>query len=313
MRKVAGLVVVVVVVLGVAGFAFLHSVTANGQPTSAKTGQPASAKSGQPASVKVAKVATSTKTYSMKAGGLTRSYVVIAPDKALPKSAPVIIALSGYGATVPEEVARDELTPYVSADEAELVYPVAVKASWDAIGCCGYANTHKVNDLAFLEALVPKVDPGHARPVYVMGFSNGARLAYRVACTDPTLFDAYAMVKGVPLPGCTVSKPVTLLEIASVNDDEIPYKPGDGGLEPLPVTTEVARLHASDECPAPSVVTHSLDMTLTTWSGCADGTRLAFAVWPEGKHLFPRPPITKQAAAPVIWSFFTKTPLAPLP
>jgi polyhydroxybutyrate depolymerase len=218
----------------------------------------------------------------------------------------VIIALSGYGATVPEEVARDELTPYVSADEAELVYPVAVKASWDAVGCCGYANTHKVNDLAFLEALVPQVDPGHARPVYVMGFSNGARLAYRVACTDPALFDAYAMVKGVPLPNCTVRKPVTLLEIASVNDDEIPYKPGDGGLEPLPVTTE-------DECPATSAVTHSLDMTLTTWSGCADGTRLAFAVWPGGKHLFPRPPVTKQAAAPVIWAFLTKTPLAPLP
>jgi polyhydroxybutyrate depolymerase len=302
MRKVAGLVVAVVVVLGVAGFALLHSVAANGQQASAKSGQPASVK-----------VATSTTTYSMKAGGLTRSYVVIAPDQALPKSAPVIIALSGYGATVPEEVARDELTPYVSADEAELVYPVAVKASWDAIGCCGYANTHKVNDLAFLEALVPKVDPGHARPVYVMGFSNGARLAYRVACTDPTLFDAYAMVKGVPLPGCTVSEPVTLLEVASVDDEEIPYKPGDGGLEPLPVTTEVARLHGSDECPATSVVTHSLDMTLTTWSGCADGARLAFAVWPEGKHLFPRPPVTKQAAAPVIWSFFTKTPLAPLP
>ena len=60
-------------------------------------------------------------------------------------------------------------------------------------------------------------------------------------------------------------------------------------------------------------MTHSLDMTLTSWSECAGGTRLAFAVWPEGDHLFPRPPITKQSAAAVIWSFLTQTALAPLP
>jgi hypothetical protein len=30
-------------------------------------------------------------------------------------------------------------------------------------------------------------------------------------------------------------------------------------------------------------------------------------------HLFPRPPVTKLGASPVIWSFLTRTPLAPLP
>ena len=45
----------------------------------------------------------------------------------------------------------------------------------------------------------------------------------------------------------------------------------------------------------------------------ADGSRLSFAVWPESKHLFPRPPVTRQAASPAIWAFFTQTALAPLP
>jgi polyhydroxybutyrate depolymerase len=296
MRKRAGLAVAAVLVLAAAGFTVAHFAGGIGRPARASV-----------------RVATSTRTYSLTAGGRKRSYEVIAPAGGLPQADPVIIALSGLGATVPEEVSRDQLVPYVSADEAELVYPVAYSQSWNATGCCGLAAARKVNDLAFLQALVPAVDPRHARPVYVMGFSNGARLAYRVACTDPGLFDAYAMVKGVPLAGCVVRTPVTLIQLASVNDPEIPYKLGDHGLEPLPVTTEVAALHTADGCPAKAAVTHAKDLTLTSWSGCAAGTRFAFAAWPGGAHLFPRPPVTKQGAAPVIWAFLTNTALAPLP
>jgi polyhydroxybutyrate depolymerase len=300
MGKIADLVVAVIVMLGIAGFAFMHSVDASGKP----------ARTHVAAAITVP---TSTKTYSMTVAGVKRSYVVIAPSQGLPRSAPIIVTLSGLGASVAEEASRDQMIPYATAGEAELVYPVAVQTSWNAIGCCGYASAHNVNDLAFIEALVPKVDPGKQRSIYVLGFSNGARLAYRIACTDPGLFDAYAMVKGVPLAGCAVTAPVTLIELASVDDQEIPYRPGDHGLEPLPVTTLMARLHAADRCPAASLVTHDEDMKLTSWSGCADYTRLGFAVWPTGKHLFPRPPITELGASPVIWSFLTRTPLAPLP
>jgi polyhydroxybutyrate depolymerase len=158
------------------------------------------------------------------------------------------------------------------------------------------------------------VDPGHARPVYVVGYSNGARLAYRVACTDPGLFDAYAAVKGGPSPSCMVREPVTIAQLASLDDPESAYKPpATSSKNPIPVTTLVSRLHATDQCPAGHAVTHSGSMTLDTWSGCADGTRLALATWTGGVHSFPRPPASVPAAAQVIWSFFTNTPLAALP
>ena len=300
MRKFVGLFVAVAVVLAIAGFTFMHAVHAGGKPESTRLA----------ANIKVP---TSTKTYSMTVTGVKRSYQVIAPVKRLPSSAPIIVTLSGLGASVASEEDRDQMLPYVTAGEAELVYPVAVQMSWNAIGCCGYASIHNVDDLAFIKALVAKVDPGKRRSIYVLGFSNGARLAYRIACTDPGLFDAYAMVKGVPLPDCTVTAPVTLIELASVDDPEIPYQPGDHGLVSLPVTTLMFQLHAADRCPKASLVTHDEDVKLTSWSGCADYTRLELAAWPTGMHLFPRPPVTKLGASPVIWSFFTRTPLAPLP
>ena len=300
MKKVAGLVVAVVVVLGIAGFVGWHAAGASGQPAKAK---PA-------ASVKVK---TSAKTYSMTVAGLKRSYEVIAPVKAPPKSAPVIVVLSGIYSTVHDEISRDDLLAYTTANEAELVYPVAVDESWNAINCCGEAATKNVNDLAFLQALVAKVDPGHARSVYVVGYSNGARMAFRVACDDPALFDGYAMVKGAPTPGCNMRKPVTVLQLASMNDPEIPYKPGDKGLEPLAMTTLVADLRTAAKCSAKSAVAHSGSMTLTTWPECGNGTRLGFAVWKAGVHSFPRPPGSIPAASQVIWSFFMKTQIAPLP
>jgi polyhydroxybutyrate depolymerase len=301
MKKVVGVVVAVIVVLGVAGFTWLHAASASGQSAKAKVS----------ANVKVA---TSTKAYSMTAAGLKRSYEVIAPTKGLPASAPIIVFLSGIYSTVAAEVSRDDLVPYVTSDQAELVYPVGYDESWNAITCCGEAAAKNVNDVAFLEALVPKVDLGHARPIYLVGFSNGARLAYRIACDDPGLFDEYAMVKGEPTPGCVMRKPVTILQLASVNDPEVPYKPGDhGSVESLPMTTLVAELHKSESCPAKSTTLHSGQLTLTTWTGCADGTRLGFAVWPGGLHSFPRPPASSPAASQAIWSFFTQTPFAPLP
>jgi polyhydroxybutyrate depolymerase len=298
MRKLAFVVTAVVVALGVTGFVALRAVGASDQ---------------RPARVLKAVPAEATKNYSMTVAGAKRSYQLTAPATPPPASVPVIIMLSGLGATVAQESKRDLLIPYAKAGKAEVVYPVATKGSWNAMGCCGYAGAHKVNDLAFLKALVAKLAPGHKRRVYVVGYSNGARLAYRVACTDPGLFDGYAMVKGGPMTDCVVRRPASIIQVASLDDPEVAYKPGEKGREPLPVTTELARLLKAENCPADPSVTKSGTMKLQEWSGCAGGSREALAVWQDGKHSFPRPPASKPAAAQVIWSFFTKSPLAPVP
>ena len=297
MKKVIGVVVGVVVALGVAGFVSLHAVDANGQP----------------ATTAAVKVATSIKTYSMTVTDLKRSYEVIAPVKAPPKSVPVIVVLGGIGSSASGEASRDDLIPYATDNQAVLVYPQGYGESWNAVSCCGAAAAKDVNDVAFLQALVARVDPGHARTVYVVGYSNGARMAYRVACDDPGLFDGYAMVKGGPTPGCALRKPVTLLQMAASDDPEIPFKPGDKGIEPLPMTTLVYDLQSVDKCSAQRTETKSGSMTQTTWSTCGNDTRLAFAVWSVGVHSFPRPPASVPAASQVIMAFFTKTALAPLP
>jgi poly(3-hydroxybutyrate) depolymerase/peptidoglycan/LPS O-acetylase OafA/YrhL len=243
-------------------------------------------------------------TYSMKSGGLTRQWVQLAPAGTLPAADPIIVVLSGINATTKLEIARDHLTSYVQAGEAELVYPAGYERSWNAGGCCGKAAKAGVNDVAFIEALVASVDPGHHHPLDLVGYSNGGRLAYRISCTDPSLVNQIAVVKAMPQPGCEPAKPVTLLQVDSTDDKQVPYQPGDKGKESPPATVQVARLETLDRCSAKTTKQTRGIMALTTWPDCADGTRLAFAVYHGGGHSFPQASGATPSAAAVIWAFF---------
>jgi polyhydroxybutyrate depolymerase len=273
--------------LGVAVFAGVHIISAVERPST-------------------------TTTYSMQVGKLTRQYEVIAPTAPLPKSAPILVVLAGAAATNSTEIARDRITPYADADKAEVVYPVAIAESWNAIGCCDGAAKQNIDDVGFIKALVPKIDPGHARPIYIVGYSVGGRLAYRLACTDPTLFDGMAAVKADPMPGCVVTKPMNMIVFSALDDTYVPYKQGETGKETPPATVQIASLRSHMDCPGkPTVVKHG-EMTLSTWS-CADGKTLQWGVWPMGGHNFPPPLPHTPGADQLIWSFVSKTPLAPLP
>jgi polyhydroxybutyrate depolymerase len=254
---------------------------------------------------------STTTTYSMKVGRLTRHYEVIAPTATLAQSAPIIVVLSGAAATTSDEITRDQMVPYVNADEAEVVYPVAIKESWNAIGCCDGAAAENVNDVGFIKALVPRIDPGHARPIYMVGYSVGGRLAYRLACTDPTLFDGMAAVKADPMPGCVVTTPMNVIVFSSLDDKYVPYKPGEKGKETPPATVQIARLQKDMGCASKPTVAKPKGMTLSTWS-CANGKTLEWALYPTGGHDFPGPK-DGTSANQLIYSFVTKTPLAPVP
>jgi polyhydroxybutyrate depolymerase len=253
------------------------------------------------------------KVRSMMVGQLKRSWLTIIPTATLPKSAPIIVVLSGVGASASVESRRDRLIPYVDADKAEVVYPIAFKESWDAGGCCGAAAKLKVDDVSFLERLVPVVDPGHARPIYFVGYSNGGRMVYDLECTDPGLFDAMAIMKADPMPGCVVSHPQNVLVVSALDDPAVPFKTGEKGKETPPATVQIARLRTNLGCPARSSALRHGNMTITSWSSCTGGKRLAWAVYAIGGHNFPPPTATTPSGAQIIWSFFTKTALAPLP
>jgi poly(3-hydroxybutyrate) depolymerase/peptidoglycan/LPS O-acetylase OafA/YrhL len=247
---------------------------------------------------------------TMQVGNMTRSYTVLTPAKrTLPASAPIIMVLSGINSTQDQEIGRDQLTSYVTAGDAELVYPLAYRESWNAIGCCSWAAQASVNDVGFIEALVKKVDPGNTRPIYLMGYSNGGRLAYTLACEDPLLFDGTAVVKADPMPWCNITVPQKILQVSATDDTDVPWYSGEKGnfRESPAAQVENTTLRYEDQCSTESASSKQGNMTLTTWSDCLDGSSVSFAVYTAGVHSYPRPPVSFPAASQVIWAWINNT------
>ncbi|HEX3513733.1 MAG TPA: acyltransferase family protein [Trebonia sp.] len=247
---------------------------------------------------------------TIQVGNMTRSYTVLTPaKKTLSASAPIIMVLSGINSTQDQEISRDQLTSYATAGEAEVVYPLAYRESWNAIGCCSWAAQKVVNDVGFIEALVKKIDPGNERPIYLMGYSNGGRLAYTLACKDPLLFDGTAVVKSDPMPWCDITVPQKILQISSTDDTDTPYYTGEKGhfRESPSALVQNNILRYEDQCSTESTSSHQGNMTLTTWSDCLDGSSVSFAVYTAGVHSYPRPPVSFPAASQVIWAWINNT------
>jgi len=243
-----------------------------------------------------------TATHTLGAGGVTRQWVQVTPGGGVTATTPILVFLHGRSVTPQEEIQRDGLLPLVAQGRAELVYPTGIGKSWNAGGCCSTAAAQNVDDVGFIRALIPQVDPVRIRPVFLVGYSNGGRLAYTLACQDPGLVDGFAIVDAMPLRACNSARPISILQIDGTADNEIPYKPGDSGAE-TPATTQVAALRARDGCTAAPVSVRTGALTVATWSGCRDGTRVVFATYQGGTHAWPVGDTTTPSGAMTIWSF----------
>jgi poly(3-hydroxybutyrate) depolymerase len=129
-----------------------------------------------------------------------------------------------------------------------------------------------------------------------------------------------AAVKADPMPGCVITTPMNVIVFSSQNDKYVPYKPGEPGKETPAATVQIATLEKDLECSTkPTVAKYGQPnktkygvMTVSTWS-CADGKTLEWAVDPDGGHGFPIPTSFGAGANQLIYSWITKTPMAPVP
>ncbi|WP_233509976.1 alpha/beta hydrolase family esterase [Actinomadura craniellae] len=157
---------------------------------------------------------------------------------------PLVLAMHG-GASTMDRMRR--LTGFDGpADEHGFLvaYPDGFMLSWNAGDCCGPAKVGNVDDVGFLTKLADTlVDAGFADPdrIYATGFSNGAGMAYRLACEGPGRFAAIGVVSAaLVMKRCEPSRPVPVLVYHGTADRSVPY---DGG----------GRRDINDERPFPPV------------------------------------------------------------
>jgi polyhydroxybutyrate depolymerase len=165
-----------------------------------------------------------------------RPYDVDPPDGwSNGKPLPLLVVLHGYGANGFSQEAFFGLHSIVDARQILVAFPDGTVDQtgahfWNATdACCNFYGSN-VDDVAYLNALLDDVQINYnvdKRRIYLVGHSNGAFMAHRVAC------DSSARIAGVMAfagdvwkdpSKCNPSQPVPLLQIHGDADNMVPYQ-----------------------------------------------------------------------------------------
>lgn len=257
-------------------------------------------------------------TGTMAVGGLRRTWWLALPTRPLRPRLPLAVVLHGRGATALDESQRTGLLPQVAAGRLIAAYPEGVGMSWDAGTCCGAAYAAHVDDVTFLASLIHHLQamPG-ALPdaVAVIGFSNGGKMALRLACSGTLQAGdhpvrAIAVVAAAAMSPCTAGPRLPLIQVAGTNDPLVPYDTAPSAASPdIPSTTvlsEFAGWRQQGHCGAAPREAALAPLHATVWS-CIDGP-LELATDVGGGHGWPA------GATDAIWAFLTPlltTPVTP--
>ena len=166
-----------------------------------------------------------------------RRYYVYVPKKSYGQPMPLLIALheeEGEG-----EFAGDVDLTRKSDKKGFIVvapygYPLFTDGggrTWNAGRCCGPAQNHNADDIGYLREVIRRVEQQtsvDASRIFVTGYSNGAMMAWRLACEVPEV-RAIAPVAGTDNTlNCRPSHPVAVIQFHALDDRYVPFNGGKG-------------------------------------------------------------------------------------
>jgi polyhydroxybutyrate depolymerase len=254
-----------------------------------------------------------TQAHAVTVEGVRRTYRAIVPLQ-VTNRLPLLVVLHGRGQSGSLVASQTGFLGLVEQRRAILVAPDGEQHSWNAgHGCCGVAGSRRIPDVPFVAAIVADAArrwPVDAGRVYLVGYSNGGKLAYSEVCTHPTLFAAVATYGAVPLSPCTFGTAAVPFLLAVGSTDRVqPFHGKPGGKPPLPsVPQALAWLRLQDRCPARAQSGRDGSAVVQQWAGCAGGTEVESVVYPGQGHAWPAAGATggSPAAASVIWEFLSR-------
>jgi polyhydroxybutyrate depolymerase len=223
---------------------------------------------------------------------------------------PLVVVLHGRDTTPAQELVRTGFAGLAADGAAVLAYPAGIGRSWNArTGCCATAAKLHVDDVGFLRALIPAIEahaPVDPSRVYLVGYSNGGRLALTAACALPGPIAGvatYGTAEPAVCPAGHAPVPV-LIGYGSRDPHAAPgYVPG--GTITGPVTA--AGWRSVDGCTGAPATTTAGPATVREWASCRGGGRVALVRWDGLTHRWPGVGVVPGEATgrALMWRFLT--------
>jgi polyhydroxybutyrate depolymerase len=242
--------------------------------------------------------------HELMVDGIRRSYIVYQPLTSGTKSLPLMIVLHGglgNAAHIQKTTGMDAVAdtgPFVVA------YPNGIggnlgfnqnRRTWNAGDCCGKAVRNMVDDVRFIEKVIEDIAAKlsiDARRVYVTGMSNGAMMAYRLACEIPDKIAAIIPVAGtIAVENCNAAKDIPVLHIHGMEDKNVPISGGEGdlsiaGIDHTSLSETVKRIVGPRHCLAPEKSRLNGGVQVSAYR-CSNGAPVFIYLIKSGGHEWP--------------------------
>src|SRR5438067_1668295 len=237
--------------------------------------------------------------------GKLREYRVFRPpalDSTKPVALVVVLHGAGFDGAGFETVTQfdDEATTarFLAA------YPTGCRQIWQYAG-----GGSKLPDLHFISKMLDRVETNFridpAR-IFVIGFSAGAFMSYRLAC------DLSGRIAGIVSVGgsmfadeCRPARPVSILEMHGTDDSLVPWQ---GSAATNPVDTVIQRWRPLDGCVGGPILSQNGIAKTSLWGHCAAGTSVRLEAVVRGRHSWVGAVPGGRNANAVIWSYLSKLP-----
>lgn len=281
------------------------------------------------------KISSGRYTFSLTVNNLNRYYILHVPKNYDEKKAtPLIIFMHGGGGNMFYKSNDQKFNIISKSEEAGFIALIpngystnasGKTAFWNAGHCCSDSRDHKVDDVAFIRAVIndakTKVAVDNER-IFASGMSNGAMMAYRLACEMSDVIKGIAAVAGTDNTiECKPERGVSILHIHAKNDDHVQFNGGIGPGTPVdksrvtdyvsvPKTIEkwIGLNHCS---PKPTRVLEQAGAYCDLYQGCKDHSRVKLCVTKTGGHSWPggkkrgKYTTSSLSAVDTLWEFFS--------
>lgn len=210
-------------------------------------------------------------THQMVFATKPRSYGLFVPEGLDTTPKPVVFVLHGGMGNGRHAQQITGMSKLAKQQGFIAVYPDGAQAkagimrrmkTWNAGECCGAAVKQGSDDVGFLKAVIEDIARQHMidrKRIYFTGHSNGAMMAYRVACEAPEMVAAIVPISGtLALSDCRAGQPVPVLHIHGTGDNNVPLDGGKGkrsiaGVEHRSVWETLRLLSKKRDCKPPMI------------------------------------------------------------
>lgn len=248
--------------------------------------------------------------YQLMHDGIMRTYVVYEPNlEPNPEGYPLVIGLHGTGSNGYQFIATAGLVLKANNEKFIVACPDAL-----FYGTFTYFNagggfeemTNGTDDLGFISELIDTMVVNYnvdTTRIYVMGFSNGSAMSYRVAAELSYKIAAIGAVSGqMVYEYCNPEFPVPIMHFHGLSDTFIPYEGNDENIPSVESVMEIWRL-INDCYSIPYTIYNEPGIISKKWPSFDGKNDVILYTIQDQEHEWPRPATLDISATDVIWDF----------